>query len=126
MRASGIFERCEKQYFVYHSVQLPRADLDSFADKPVRFVKADRRIIRAKHLELYSLQSLPECSIQGRLQQSFPNPLATEARFHSHAEPTDMRHPFNGRRSDVTSTDDCIVHKRYQMDSLRGLHECDE
>ena len=122
----GIFERCEKQYVVDHSVQLPCTDLDSFAEKPVRFVKADRRIIRAKRLELYSLQPLPECSSQGRLQQSLPNPLATEARFHSHTEPADMRHPFKGRRSDVAPTDDRIVHKRYQMDSLRGLHGCDE
>ena len=122
----GIFESCEEQDVVCHSVQLPCADLDSFAEKPVCFVKVDRQIIRAKHLELYSLQSLPECSIQSRLQQSFPNSLATEARFHSHTEPADMRHPFKGRRSDVAPADDCIVHKRYQNDSLRGLHGCDE
>jgi len=92
----------------------------------VCFVKADRRIIRAKHLELYSLQSLPECSVQSGVQESLPNPLAAEAGFHSHTEPADMRHPFKGRWSDVAPTDDCIVHKRYQMDSLRGLHKCDE
>ncbi len=122
----GAFERCEKQYIVCPSIQLPCTDLDSFAEKPVRFVKSDCRLIRAKHLKLYSLQALPECSIQGRLQQSLPDPLATEAGFDSHTEPADMRHPFKGRRSDVTPTDDCISHKRHQMDSLRGLHECDE
>src|SRR6266852_2666473 len=97
----GIFEHCEEQYVVCHSVQLPCIDLDSFAEKPVRLVKVDRRIIRAKYLKLYSLQSLPECSIQGRLEQSLPNPLVTEAGFHSHTQPADMRHPFKGCRSDV-------------------------
>src|SRR5512138_3330169 len=97
VQPSGIGERCEEQYVVYHSVDLSRADLDSFAEKPVRFVQVDRRGIRAKHLKLHALQSLPECLLQGGLQQGLANPLATEARFHSHAEPANMRHPFKGR-----------------------------
>src|SRR5258706_9956451 len=90
----GIWERCEEQYVVYHSVQLSSTNLDSFEEKPVRFVEVDRRAVRAKHLKLHALQSLPECSLQGRLQQCLPNPLATEARFHSHSEPANMRDPF--------------------------------
>ena len=74
------------------------------------------------------LPMIGDCWRRGvrRLQQSLSNPLATEARFDSHTEPADMRHAFKRRRSDVAPTDDCIVHKRYQMDSLSRLHGLDE
>ncbi len=67
-RRLDLLEPGEKEYIVGHSVQFPCLDLRAFLEKPVRFVKADGRFVRPKHLEFDSLQSLRVGPIQGCLQ----------------------------------------------------------